>query len=46
MDRGTIMSEREEGQGLSGKGGESKKYKVLVTKRSWGYKLQHREYSQ
>ena len=28
------------------KGEEIKKYKLVVTKQSWRYKVEHREYSQ
>ena len=36
-DGGGRMSEKVKGM---------KKYKLVVTEQSWGYKVQHREYSQ
>lgn len=39
------MVAKERGWGLGEKGEGTEKYKVVVTTESWGYDVQHRDYS-
>ena len=41
-----IVARGEGAWGLGGKGEGSEKYRLVVTKESWGCKVQHRKYSQ
>ena len=44
--RGLVVASGEGGGGMGKKGKGVEKYKLIVTKESWGIKVQHKEYSQ